>query len=391
MNILFVDDNYNMDVNSSDDQNTINLIEKWEEYGHVVDVLRPNWIFKELIKKRKIFSSGIYEQNLRIIFNYNFLSLFTLNPLEKIREDVDLNRYDIIVANSFFSILFCEKLFKKINLPLVYCAYDFEYRVFKDPLLKIIFASTLKQAYRHARIIAASSPALIKKFRSIFPNIKNKFFLGVSGIDRNSILNREKMFKKLLNWKKTGKVKILTTSNFVENTNLETVFKNVEKLDAVDWRLEVVSFKENVEDRYKIMTKELLISKKVKFSLINDKSEIAKKFEDADIFILSNKNMNFGKIYLDAMAKGCLTFCSKDCGIDGIINNVNGFIVNEKSFELARLLNKICKTDCEKLNKIISNMYKTVIKYTNERVCANYTEKICSVVDFKKIKDDEEI
>ncbi|UKI41244.1 MAG: hypothetical protein L6V95_14485 [Candidatus Melainabacteria bacterium] len=77
MNILFIDDNYQMEIKNNmdyDDRKLKDIIDGIEALGHIVDVLKPNFLLKQIYKKQKIFTDGIYDQNYRVIFNYNFLT-----------------------------------------------------------------------------------------------------------------------------------------------------------------------------------------------------------------------------------------------------------------------------------------------------------------------------
>ena len=48
--------------------------------------------------------------------------------------------------------------------------------------------------------------------------------------------------------------------------------------------------------------------------------------EESDVFAMVSSPETFGLVYIEAMAKGCVTIGSKGEGIDGVIvNNENGF------------------------------------------------------------------
>ena len=51
---------------------------------------------------------------------------------------------------------------------------------------------------------------------------------------------------------------------------------------------------------------------------------------ESDIFILPSRNETFGMVYMEAMASGCITVCSKNDGVDGIIRDgINGFLCED--------------------------------------------------------------
>ena len=78
-------------------------------------------------------------------------------------------------------------------------------------------------------------------------------------------------------------------------------------------------------------------------------------------------------VYLEAMASGCITVCTKNDGIDGIIKDgENGFltVANGVKETIKRIL------DYPDKNKILINAYNTVLMYNMETVAKNYIANI---------------
>ena len=135
------------------------------------------------------------------------------------------------------------------------------------------------------------------------------------------------------------------------------------------------------------MCEKLGILEKVQFVKIENDFELDNIFEEANLFISSDKSKNFIILYLKAMAKGVIPLCYKDTGADGVITNgINGFIINDYKKEFANLLNYICTLDYDVLAKIVSNIHKTVYKYTNERHVLNFTDKLYKIIDIDSQK-----
>ena len=389
MNILFIDDNYQMEIKNNmdyDDRKLKDIIDGIEGLGHIVDVLRPNFLLKQIYKKQKFFTDGIYEQNYRVIFNYNFLTPMLLAVKDKIINDVELEKYDVIVATSFFGIMFAEKL-KKISLkPSVYILNEFEYKFLSFFFKFLPFMFRLKKAYRYARLIACSSSVIIKKIKKQIPQMRHKLFFAYPCISRDLIINRDSMLEKLKNFSERKQISIVTSYNIQTKFDLTNIIKSVERLDLVNWDLKIL-YKDFINPKIETFCDKLGILEKVQFVKIENDFEIDYIFEETNLFISSNRSKDFGVLYLKAMAKGVIPLCYKDTGADGvIINGTNGFIINDYKKNFSSLLNYICTLDYDVLTKIVSNIHKTIYKYTIERYVLNFTDKLYKIIDFENQK-----
>lgn len=390
MNILFIDDNYQMEIKNNMDYNDRQLkdiIDGIEGLGHIVDVLKPNFLLKQIYKKQKFFTDGIYEQNCRVIFNYNFLTPMLLAVKDKIINDVEIHKYDVIVATSFFGIMFAEKL-KRISLkPSIYILNEFEYKFLTFFFKLLPFKFRLKNAYRYARLIACSSSILIRMFKKENPQMRHKLFFAYPCIPRDLIISRESMLEKLKNFYEKKHVLIVTSYNIQTKFDLTNILKSIEKLDLVNWDLKIL-YKDIINPKIETLCYNLGILAKVEFVKIKNDFEINNIFEEANLFISSNRSKDFIVLYLKAMSKGVIPLCYKDSGADGvIINHTNGFIIKDYKKEFSSFLNYICTLDYNTLSKIISNINKTIYKYTLERYVINFTDKLYKIVDLDNKKN----
>lgn len=384
MNILFIDDNYQMEIKDKldyNDRKLKDLIEGIESLGHIVDILKPNFLLKQIYKKQKFFIDGIYDQNCRVIFNYNFLTPLLLAVKDKIINDVELQKYDVIVATSFFGIMFAEKL-KRISLkPAIYILNEFEYKFLTFFFKFLPFKFRLKNAYRYARLIACSSSILIRMFKKENPQMRHKLFFAYPCISRDLIISREAMLEKLKNFNEKKHVSIVTSYNIQTKSDLTNILKSIERLDLVNWDLKIL-YKDIINPKIETLCYKLGILEKIQFVKIENDFEIDNIFEEANLFISPNRSKDFIVIYLKAMSKGVIPLCYKDSGADGvIINNTNGFIIKDYKKEFSSSLNYICTLDYDTLSKIISNIHKNIYKYTLERYVINFTDKLYKIAD----------
>ncbi|OFX22959.1 MAG: hypothetical protein A2041_00365, partial [Bacteroidetes bacterium GWA2_31_9b] len=91
------------------------------------------------------------------------------------------------------------------------------------------------------------------------------------------------------------------------------------------------------------LTKSLKLEDNVTFEGFIPRDQILKKIDASDCMIMISQGEAFGLVYLESMARGCITIGSRNEGIDGVIKHgVNGFLCeagNEK--ELAQIIRQI--------------------------------------------------
>ena len=138
--------------------------------------------------------------------------------------------------------------------------------------------------------------------------------------------------------------------------------KVIEACDKLDVELKITG-----EGReYKNLKK---LSPKPVFTGRLEHTKVLEEMRNANIFVLPSINETFGMVYLEAMASGCITVCSENDGIAGIIKDgVNGYFWRDDIIE------KILNSDNQ--NQILENSYKTIINYTREKACENYLNQI---------------
>ena len=98
----------------------------------------------------------------------------------------------------------------------------------------------------------------------------------------------------------------------------------------------------------------------------------------SDVFIMISKDEVFGLVYLEAMARGCITIASKNEGMEGIIiDGYNGFLCEAGNHdELCKIIRIINDLPKEKINEISQNAINTARKYTDEAVAAQYINNV---------------
>ena len=108
------------------------------------------------------------------------------------------------------------------------------------------------------------------------------------------------------------------------------------------------------------------------------REEVTRYFDASDCFIMISENEAFGLVYLEAMARGCITIGARGEGIDGvIIDGQNGFLCEAgNADELTQIIMKINALGPNQRAEISRNAIQTVSKMTDYLVAQNYINEL---------------
>lgn len=340
MKILVITDLYPIKDEEKFTPKTIkNFVEAWENLGHEIRIIKPNFLFNSFLRKKPFYKSRIYGN----VENINYFLPFVGNIKNKIKTKFEP---DIVIAHMPSGLIFANKL----DLPFVAGVHVSDLEVLSNPIYSIYFKSELEKAYKNATKIACRSEALKKKFLKLYPQYEDKTFVCYSGIDVEPI-------KRI--WQPKGRVKVLTCANLIKRKNVDLVIKECEKLD-VD--LTIIGEGKELANLKKL-------SSKPRFLGYLEHSLVLEEMKTADIFALPSINETFGMVYLEAMAMGCITICRKNDGISGIIKDgENGYFWEEGIIE------KIINSQNQK--EILEKTYQTILGYTSIDAGKNYLSHI---------------
>lgn len=111
-------------------------------------------------------------------------------------------------------------------------------------------------------------------------------------------------------------MKVLTCANLIRRKNIDKVIRECENLDV---ELRIIGDGKDLKRLKSISQKPVFLGRM-------EHEQVLAEMRKADIFALPSINETFGMVYLEAMASGCITVCTENDGIAGIIeNNQNGF------------------------------------------------------------------
>ena len=347
MKILVITDLYPIKEDEKYTPRTIEaFVKEWEKQGHEVKIIKPNFILNSFLRKKPFYKSGIYNN----VENINYWLPFCGGVNKKIKTTFTP---DIVIAHMPSGLIFANKL----GLDFCAAVHVSDIEVLTNPLYRFYFKPELEKAYKKAKRIACRSYMLKEKFLKLYPEFTPKTFVAPSGVGVNVI-------KK--NWDIENKIKVLTCGQLIKRKNIDKVIKACEKFENIELTV-IGSGKE-----YKKLKK---ISDKVVFTGQIPHDKVLEKMRENDIFILPSVNETFGMVYLEAMASGCITVCTKNDGIDGIIKDgINGFTTGVNVEDIKDTLQKII--NFQDKNNLLNNTYNTVLEYTLEKAAENYLKNI---------------
>ena len=215
-----------------------------------------------------------------------------------------------------------------------------------------------------------------RQFWEIYRGEKNKkcFSTILFGIESKDIINKEKIEDKLDN----RIHEIMVACSLKKLKKIDILIKAFSKMHNRDnYILRIIG--DGPERNNLIELSESLGCKScIIFEGEKDREEVLNYMAKADIFAMVSTPETFGLVYIEAMAKGCITIGSKGEGIDGVIvDNVNGFLCTPNSVEELKVnLEKAVKLNEEDRVRIINNALNTVKELTYERLASKFLNEI---------------
>lgn len=108
------------------------------------------------------------------------------------------------------------------------------------------------------------------------------------------------------------------------------------------------------------------------------RDQIVSEYDNADCMVMISKGEAYGLVYLEAMARGCITIASRNEGFDGVIvDGDNGFLCNAgDDKELANLIRKINSLTPAERQNISERAIDTAKRLTDEKAAKLYIDDV---------------
>lgn len=108
------------------------------------------------------------------------------------------------------------------------------------------------------------------------------------------------------------------------------------------------------------------------------RDKIADEYDKAECMVMISREEAYGLVYLEAMARGCITIASRDEGFDGVIvDGKNGFLCNAGDAEdLAKIIRNINNMTSVERQAISERAINTAKQLTDEKAAKLYIDDV---------------
>lgn len=206
-------------------------------------------------------------------------------------------------------------------------------------------------AYRNKRVLAGLEAVE-----------KRPMTRSYSGLDPSLLDTEEQLREKLK--ERQERMRILYAGQLTPLKNVDVLIRAVREL-VFPWELTIVG---DGPEREKL---EALAAScpGVRFTGKLPRAEVSQRMREADVFIMLSSPETYGLVYLEAMARGCLTIASRGEGFDGIIRDgENGFLEEPGSVEAAvRCLTRAWALPGAERKRLVEAGYALACSMTEEQ------------------------
>lgn len=202
-------------------------------------------------------------------------------------------------------------------------------------------------------------------------DIKKPSFMCYSGIPASFLENvNEKDFSDIRNFIYVGtlikrKFPSVVVEALAKAYNNESFSIKYVGTGAETQHIEKVAIKNNVKQNVHLLGR-------------IDRKDVLKNVDKSQVFVMISRGEAFGLVYLEAMARGCITIASRGEGFDGIIKDgINGFLCEAgNADELAAIISKIRRMSNDSLQVISKNAKSTAESLTDVKAARYYIDAV---------------
>lgn len=302
---------------------------------------------------------------LKVIPRGRYNSIQLKRQLTKIVRILNNNSFlpDIIVAHAenpqVYQLYKLKQTFPKAKTCLVLHGVKYlgrpKYKKWKD----VYFESIDAFGFRSERVLREAQEKI---------GFNKRYFMCPSGVSDKYTAHK--------NMKINSKVKrIIYVGTLIERKHLKTLIEALSRYPEREYELVVIGIGAQ-RDEDENLAKELSVNATFLGKLPHE--EVINEMEKSDCFIMVSENEVFGLVYLEAMARGCITVASENEGMEGVIESgINGFLCRAGDVNsLSYILDRIESLNIDEQNNIRNNAFELARKYSESNVARSYLNNI---------------
>ncbi|RGS29895.1 glycosyltransferase [Bacteroides cellulosilyticus] len=237
--------------------------------------------------------------------------------------------------------------------------------------LKSIYGEGFKDFYRKIDLWGFRSKKVREDFEKKYGKLRHSF-ICYSGVPANYITeSNTHSFKNPLN-------KFIYVGEMIKRKYpAEIIEALVNVYEDKNFRIDYVGNGRELET-IKLKMEKYLLQKQVVICGRIPRDEIKAKYDNADCMIMISRGEAYGLVYLEAMARGCITIASRGEGFDGVIEDgVNGFLCEAgNTQELANIIRKINALTSEERLAISEKAIETSRRLTDKNAADLYLNNL---------------
>lgn len=239
------------------------------------------------------------------------------------------------------------------------------------PQLESVYGSSLQKYMGVIDVWGFRFKHLQDVFLSKYPTIQNSF-ICYSGIPEDYLIQENtRTFSE-------GAKKFVYVGEMIERKYPEKVLDALRvSFPSNDFQLKYIGDGKQIDNiKTKIQEGNLLENVHILGKI--PRSSILEHYDSADCMVMISKGEAFGLVYIEAMARGCITIGSREEGIDGVIKDgVNGFLCEAgNSKELADIIKRINAMSPSELQKISQAALDTAKSLTDALAANKYINDV---------------
>ena len=244
--------------------------------------------------------------------------------------------------------------------------------------IKLSYPNNYQELFNAIDIVGYRSVPIQRAFeRQLKPAPKS--FLAYSGVSEaflNSMPKRE--------WANGPIHNFIYVGQFIKRKFPQIITESLLSVyPKKDYSLTYVGRKELIFDEVKQYVAENGVEENTVFTGQIPRNDIIAHLDKSECFIMISKSEVFGLVYLEAMARGCITIASKNEGMQGIIEDgVNGFLCEAgNKEELCEIIQRINKMSAGEKTIISKRARETATMLSDYNVAKTYIEAVERVKD----------